>query len=177
MDRCRVPGRRRPQATRRPGPRSLDQRHVHRARRRPALHVRNHGAAARNARVFARVSADGSDRLPARASQLGDRQQRAAQDPGRRNDPGLHISAAGRQGRLRRPRGATATSGPATPPRCSIARLPSRNPCWTNSLGSRASQPTRRGSSTRRSSQTYTPNNFAWESLADPDMSDGWVAP
>ncbi len=25
--------------------------------------------------------------------------------------------------------------------------------------------------------QTYTPNNFAWESLADPDMSDGWVAP
>jgi len=38
-------------------------------------------------------------------------------------------------------------------PRCSIARLPSRNPCWTTSLGSRASQPTRRGSSTRRSSR------------------------
>jgi hypothetical protein len=23
--------------------------------------------------------------------------------------------------------------------------------------------------------QTYTPNNFAWESLAEPDMSDGWT--
>jgi hypothetical protein len=23
--------------------------------------------------------------------------------------------------------------------------------------------------------QTYTPNNFAWESLAAPDMSDGWA--
>lgn len=25
--------------------------------------------------------------------------------------------------------------------------------------------------------QTYTPNNFAWETLAGPDMSDGWAAP
>jgi hypothetical protein len=25
--------------------------------------------------------------------------------------------------------------------------------------------------------QTYAPNNFAWESLAEPDMSDGWAAP
>jgi len=25
--------------------------------------------------------------------------------------------------------------------------------------------------------QTYTPNNFAWESLAEPDMSDGWATP
>lgn len=25
--------------------------------------------------------------------------------------------------------------------------------------------------------QTYTPNNFAWDSLAEPDMTDGWVAP
>jgi hypothetical protein len=25
--------------------------------------------------------------------------------------------------------------------------------------------------------QTYTPNNFAWESLAEPDTSDGWAAP
>jgi len=25
--------------------------------------------------------------------------------------------------------------------------------------------------------QTYTPNNFAWESLTEPDMSDGWASP
>src|SRR5689334_2808133 len=25
--------------------------------------------------------------------------------------------------------------------------------------------------------QTYTPNNFAWESLAEPDMTDGWASP
>jgi len=25
--------------------------------------------------------------------------------------------------------------------------------------------------------QTYTPNNFAWDSLAEPDMSDGWASP
>lgn len=25
--------------------------------------------------------------------------------------------------------------------------------------------------------QTYTPNNFAWETLAQPDMSDGWATP
>jgi hypothetical protein len=25
--------------------------------------------------------------------------------------------------------------------------------------------------------QTYTPNNFAWESLAEPDMTDGWAKP
>jgi hypothetical protein len=25
--------------------------------------------------------------------------------------------------------------------------------------------------------QTYTPNNFAWEELAEPDMSDGWASP
>jgi hypothetical protein len=24
--------------------------------------------------------------------------------------------------------------------------------------------------------QTYTPNNFAWESLREPDMSDGWAS-
>jgi hypothetical protein len=24
--------------------------------------------------------------------------------------------------------------------------------------------------------QTYTPNNFAWESLAEPDMTDGWAS-
>jgi hypothetical protein len=24
--------------------------------------------------------------------------------------------------------------------------------------------------------QTYTPNNFEWESLAEPDMSDGWAS-
>jgi hypothetical protein len=23
--------------------------------------------------------------------------------------------------------------------------------------------------------QTYTPNNFAWESLTKPDMTDGWA--
>jgi hypothetical protein len=23
--------------------------------------------------------------------------------------------------------------------------------------------------------QTYTPNNFAWHALAEPDLSDGWV--
>lgn len=25
--------------------------------------------------------------------------------------------------------------------------------------------------------QTYTANNFAWESLTEPDMSDGWASP
>jgi len=25
--------------------------------------------------------------------------------------------------------------------------------------------------------QTYTPNDFEWESLAEPDMSDGWASP
>jgi hypothetical protein len=25
--------------------------------------------------------------------------------------------------------------------------------------------------------QTYTPNNFAWETLAEPDMTDGWAKP
>ncbi len=25
--------------------------------------------------------------------------------------------------------------------------------------------------------QTYTPNNFAWDSLAEPDMTDGWSSP
>lgn len=25
--------------------------------------------------------------------------------------------------------------------------------------------------------QTYTPNNFAWESLVEPDMTDGWASP
>jgi hypothetical protein len=24
--------------------------------------------------------------------------------------------------------------------------------------------------------QTYTPNNFDWESLSEPDMSDGWTS-
>ena len=24
--------------------------------------------------------------------------------------------------------------------------------------------------------QTYTPNNFSWESLAEPDMSNGWAS-
>jgi hypothetical protein len=23
--------------------------------------------------------------------------------------------------------------------------------------------------------QTYTPNNFAWDALAEPDMCDGWA--
>lgn len=25
--------------------------------------------------------------------------------------------------------------------------------------------------------QTYTPNNFAWETLVAPDMTDGWAGP
>lgn len=25
--------------------------------------------------------------------------------------------------------------------------------------------------------QTYTPNNFGWDSLAEPDMTDGWAPP
>jgi hypothetical protein len=25
--------------------------------------------------------------------------------------------------------------------------------------------------------QTYTPNNFDWNALAQPDLSDGWAGP